>query len=601
MFLVGLGISSTTYGLPVVLYQHTGNNNPTSEGWTLPTPLGSTTYGSVTGSPLAWGITNSANGDTAAYVVTPTPAQVAAASNCWSLKITLRVLTKSLSPGGSMLCLYRDGARSFQMHFGSDANNNAIVVLSAGNSLNTTNGIAYVIPGGSVFNTYELLYSPGTATADLFVNGILLHTGYAGFPLAQTLLAWGDGSTSVPANGSGPNNTSAAQYSSVIFSICQCLSITKQSVECIATNGIYAWNFSVTNLTTDPVGFLSFPDLPAGVTIQQDIFALNPVLQPGQGTNLTLNITNTLGTNNLCFTIGAHATNFALCCSVANCLPPLTPCCAYVFNETVTPIPGAANCYNYTLTVRNVSTQNVSYIFLVPDPYSTCLAFTPDIIHLTSPLAPGQQTVLGPIKVCIDPLCPKPLCFLVSLQNSNLVQCCASRHCLPPPINPPLVLSGPLDGTVFFTPAIIPLAVNRSAGFAFSSVRYRANDQAIGTNSIAPYSFIWSNAPPGDYVLRAEGIETNGGGVWISEPVRIYVRDASAGGPTLLAPAAVGGNDNFALQTSLGVSYVVECSATILWPEWHPLKIIVGTGGAVPFSQSYTNTPQRFYRVRVQQ
>lgn len=384
----------------------------------------------------------------------------------------------------------------------------------------------------------------------------------------------------------------------------KCLSITNRSLDCTATNGTYAWSFCVTNQFTGPVGFLSFPNLPSGVTVQNDILQLNPVLQPGQGTCLTINITNTLGPTNLCFTVAAHSTNLVQCCAITNCLS-FTPCCAYVFNETVTAIPGAANCYNYSLAVRNVSTQAVSYVFLVPDPYSTCSIFTPDIVHLATPLLPGQQTLVGPIKVCITPSCPKPLCFLVSLQNSNFVQCCAARHCLPPPINPPIALGNPADGTVFLTPTAIPLAVDLSGDIRFSSVTYRANDQVIGSSSVAPYSVVWSNAPPGDYVLRAEGMETVGGGIWVSDPVSIYVRTDQDGtgalGPALLAPAVLGGNDHFSLQTRTGVSYLVECSDSIIYPSWHPLKVIVGDGGVVPLSYSYTNTPTRFYRVRVQQ
>ncbi len=390
-----------------------------------------------------------------------------------------------------------------------------------------------------------------------------------------------------------------------------CLSITNRSLECISTNGVYAWNFCVTNQTADPIGFLSFPNLPASVTIQSNILQFLPALQPGQGTCLTINITNKSGPTNLCFIVGAHATNFVQCCAITNCLT-FTPCCAFIFHETVAAVPGAANCFNYTFTLRNVSTQATSFVYLIPDPFGTCLNFgTNNIIQLTPPLPPGQQRIIGPIRVCVTPACPAPRCFLVSLQNSNLVQCCTARHCLPAPTVGPIVIGDPLDGTVFLTPAIIPLSVNLSGDIVFSSVRYRVTDsfrgteQVVGTNSVPPFSFIWSNAPPGDYVLQAEGVETLGGGVWISDPVSIYIRTdqdaAGAVGPALLAPAAVGGNDHFSLQTRAGVSYVVECSATILWPDWHPLQVIVGTGGVIPLSQSYTNTLKRFYRVRVQQ
>ncbi len=63
---------------------------------------------------------------------------------------------------------------------------------------------------------------------------------------------------------------------------CGCLSIGNQSVDCLATNNTYVWNFCITNNFNGPVGYLSFPDLPPGVTISQDIYQISPTLQFGQ-------------------------------------------------------------------------------------------------------------------------------------------------------------------------------------------------------------------------------------------------------------------------------------------------------------------------------
>lgn len=214
-----IALASTLHALPVVLYEHTGDADPTTEGWTLGPQIGATTLGPIndSGTP-AWSIMNSAAGDTGFYRVIPTPAEVSAASFGWSLKVTLRVTASDDAPGGSMLSLYRDGFRSYQMHFGSAANGDALVVLADNSGSNSTTGPRFTVPGGSVYNTFELIYSPGDASADLFVNGVEQLSNYTGFPLSQTLLAWGDGSTRdvplVP-----PRNYSDANYSEVVFSI----------------------------------------------------------------------------------------------------------------------------------------------------------------------------------------------------------------------------------------------------------------------------------------------------------------------------------------------------------------------------------------------
>ena len=110
-----------------------------------------------------------------------------------------------------MMTLYRDGSRSYQMHFGTAANGDAIVelVLASGNIFGT-----YTVPGGSVYNTFELLYDSSAGSADLFVNGVEQISNYNGFALNQTLVAWGDGSTQP-----NPTNISSAYFSNVTFSV----------------------------------------------------------------------------------------------------------------------------------------------------------------------------------------------------------------------------------------------------------------------------------------------------------------------------------------------------------------------------------------------
>lgn len=213
--------ASSHAALSEILYQHTGTNNPTTEGWTLLPVSGTTTMGPIVDSGTqTWSITNSAPGDTGAFSIVPTPAEVtAAATRGWSLQTTLRVTSPSETPGGSMLSLYRDGTTSYQMHFGSDSAGNAIVVLSDNSGFDSTTGARFTVPGGSVFNTFELIYSPSAGSADLFVNGVEKLSDYTGFALSQTMLSWGDGSTRDLTGLEPGTNTSAGNYFENVFSI----------------------------------------------------------------------------------------------------------------------------------------------------------------------------------------------------------------------------------------------------------------------------------------------------------------------------------------------------------------------------------------------
>ena len=205
---------------PVTLYQHRGMAVPATEGWTLASHEGTTTVAGIndSGTP-SWSIMNSVAGHTGLYRVVPTAADVSDANKGWRLTATLRVTEANLAPGGSMMCLYRDGSRSYQMHFGSDEGGNAIVVLSDDLNLNGTSGPRFAVPGGSVYNTYELVYSPGAGSANLFVNGVEQignYTGFSNYPDSPIpSVAWGDGSIRAFAL----RNFSKANYYEIGFSV----------------------------------------------------------------------------------------------------------------------------------------------------------------------------------------------------------------------------------------------------------------------------------------------------------------------------------------------------------------------------------------------
>lgn len=114
-----------------------------------------------------------------------------------------------------MLCLFRNGTTSYQMHFGSDASGNVLVVLSDGTGTDGTGGTQFQLAPGTGFNTFELLYSPGTNSATLLVNGVQQISNYIGFAVTSApSVSWGDGSSRPQLT-----NISAANYSNVTFSV----------------------------------------------------------------------------------------------------------------------------------------------------------------------------------------------------------------------------------------------------------------------------------------------------------------------------------------------------------------------------------------------
>jgi hypothetical protein len=87
----------------------------------------------------------------------------------WIFTVVLRVVTPASTPTFGAGCT--TGTQGFHIGFGSDANGNQIV--SVGNN-------SFSIAGGSVYNTYQLIYSSQSDMASLWANGNELISGISG-------------------------------------------------------------------------------------------------------------------------------------------------------------------------------------------------------------------------------------------------------------------------------------------------------------------------------------------------------------------------------------------------------------------------------------
>lgn len=193
----------------LVVIEHAGANDPVSQGW------GASGFTNVAVGPVvndlgsgfdAWKVDDNgtAIGDAGFYTFVPGPAQLTQAATWgWKLSTRLRVVeapdpvggAPSILFDGSPFVSYRDGARSWQLHFGAQADGDPIVHLATAFAPNPA-GTTIVLDGaGPGYHLYELVYDPVTQTADLLVDGAVVHTGYPGAPLTQTFVLFGAGSS----------------------------------------------------------------------------------------------------------------------------------------------------------------------------------------------------------------------------------------------------------------------------------------------------------------------------------------------------------------------------------------------------------------------
>jgi len=106
--------------------------------------------------------------------------------------------------------------------------------------------------------------------------------------------------------------------------------------------------------------------------------------------------------------------------------------------------------------------------------------------------------------------------------------------------NPPFVaLTSPVENAKVAAGSNISLAANAadSGGGNVTKVEFYAGATKLGEDTTSPYSFTWSNAPSGYYILSAVATD-NLGGVSVSPPVEVFVNGTggSLGGNLTVPP-----------------------------------------------------------------
>lgn len=196
-----------------VVALHSGNNNPTSEGWNaIPGSGGSVVVGPITDSgTAAWMVDDNSTALNTIYLYENilSAGDIAVGnSNGWILETNLRIASdESLSFDGSPVVAYRDGVTSWQMNFGLNSSGDTVVRLYT----SATTGPTFTVSGNSVFNSFSLVFDPNSADADLFVNGTEVISNYSGFSSTQTRVLWGAGTSA----DSGQGNFNLVSFSTV--------------------------------------------------------------------------------------------------------------------------------------------------------------------------------------------------------------------------------------------------------------------------------------------------------------------------------------------------------------------------------------------------
>lgn len=201
-------------------------------------------------------------------------------------------------------------------------------------------------------------------------------------------------------------------------------------------------------------------------------------------------------------------------------------------------------------------------------------------------LIEGTETV--ELRLAPSPMVP-PVNYIIGTPSNAVVFIADNDGSNAPPF---VRISTPADGTVFPAPANVPICADAYDVDGFvATVEFFAGTNSIGirtnnpmsTGPMNPFCLVWSNVPPGEYVLTAKATD-NGGLSTLSDPVHISVREGSnlppvvritspANGMIFRAPVdipiftfardfddPVASVEVFADTNSLGLATVLPCS-----------------------------------------
>jgi len=183
-FVCALAFSTPSFG--IVIVEHSGTNNPTSEGFTFVGGLGTFSTGPTNDNgTAAWNITTDPTAF-AAYEHNLTPGDLALVTNLSrTFTVRLRILSDEVAGADRNIAADVDfGGTAYVMQFGIDSSGNFVV---------TPQGwFTYTVPGGTEYHTVRMEDS-GDGLFRFSIDGVLQpNPGYTGISGGANRVAFGD-------------------------------------------------------------------------------------------------------------------------------------------------------------------------------------------------------------------------------------------------------------------------------------------------------------------------------------------------------------------------------------------------------------------------
>ncbi len=164
-----------------------------------------------------------------------------------------------------------------------------------------------------------------------------------------------------------------------------------------------------------------------------------------------------------------------------------------------------------------------------------------------------------------------------------------------PPNSPPSVsITSPTEGATFTAPATV--TINASAldtDGTVAQVEFYEGGFQVGSDTTAPFSFVWTNAPAGTYALTARATD-NLGAVTTSAPVNITINPGANPPPTVSITAPAGGA-TFTAPASIEIDASASDDGSIARVDFYNGTTLLGTDTTNPYSYVWNNVAAGSY------
>ncbi|MFL5728230.1 MAG: Ig-like domain-containing protein [Cytophagaceae bacterium] len=173
---------------------------------------------------------------------------------------------------------------------------------------------------------------------------------------------------------------------------------------------------------------------------------------------------------------------------------------------------------------------------------------------------------------------------------------------LPSAVNqiPTVSITAPIGANTFTAPASITINASASdADGTISKVDFYNGSTLLGSDAIAPYSFVWNNLAAGSYTISAKATD-NVGAVATSSSVSILVNAAPVANQAPVASiSSPSSGANFTAPASITINASAsDADGTISKVDFYNGAVLLGSDATPPYSFTIASAPAGTYTLK---